>query len=319
MKTWIETCFGISMIFLTSGCATLVTQVNNDPDKTLPNGERVNIFVTQVLDQGGPEDISNSIAGKTLILNASEWLRKQGYQVQSGMSSRVDSTVRFVLQASAHTEYVPGQTYSTPIYGNSGTTSTVTNAYGATVGTIQTQASNPYAPTSYQSNYVEGHNQTVMDRYLHIYVDAWARGAPPVTISQGEVFPEKRNQKFFEDPMVMKSAVEKALTASVLGTTRSVPAHTEDQPGCWPRLGINFDQTEKIIKGSRIKSFSKISLASSLGLEIGDIVDSIDGHALPYKNTPKLQEGVEVPVMVEKDGRVKTVFLKAIMMCVDDS
>ena len=77
------------MIFLTSGCATLVTQVNNDPDKTLPNGERVNIFVTQVLDQGGPEDISNSIAGKTLILNASEWLRKQGYQVQSGMSSRV--------------------------------------------------------------------------------------------------------------------------------------------------------------------------------------------------------------------------------------
>ncbi len=43
-------------------------------------------------------------------------------------------------------------TRSVPVYGGqNGTTTTVTNNYGQNIGSFQTQPSNPYAPTGYQS------------------------------------------------------------------------------------------------------------------------------------------------------------------------
>lgn len=42
-------------------------------------------------------------------------------------------------------------TRSVPVYGGGSTTTTVTNSYGQQLGTFQTQQSNPYAPTGYQS------------------------------------------------------------------------------------------------------------------------------------------------------------------------
>jgi hypothetical protein len=298
-----------------AACATLKSQVENDPTITQPSGEKV--FISFRVGKDG-KDGRDTILGKTVINDAAIWLRNKGYVLVDEIK-KADSQIIFTVDSETKQVYVPGQTYSIPIYGNTGTTSTVKNSWGQTLGTVETQPSNPFAPTGYQTGYREGYNAQITDRWLFIYVWKQERGNVPEKISQGQVFPEKRDMKFFEDQQVMASAVNRLLSESVFGKSARAPSSVSSgDPGCWTRLGITFDQHEKLERGAKIKDFALGSQAEAAGLKVGDIIYSLGSRDVPDPRPVKFTEGIPVNVVANRGGKEFAVKVMPTMQCVEN-
>lgn len=306
----------ITLIISLSSCANLNSQVHNDPSYSF-TGNRVKIAVFKGKDF---ENVTNSPDGATLYKFAHDYLTKKGFEVVPKRKN-ADILVAFTGLEDSKDIYVPGYTYNVPIYGNlnNGTTTTIKNSYGQTLGTLETVSSNPNTPTGYQSKYVEGYNARVMDRWLLLSVDTQEKDKSMRTISSGQIYPESRKQHFFNSPQVMQNAVERLLNESVFGNKDlKLAKSTDAEPGCALRLGITFKNQNSIEIGSEIESFSPESTAEKEGLKARDIVHTIDGYNQPNTNTPKFTVGRSVPVTGTRNGKKFSYKITPANICPED-
>jgi hypothetical protein len=303
-----------SLVFI--GCATLKSQIQNDPNFEGPTGDRVSLSIR---DKEG-KDLSESMAGKVVLSEAAKWVKSKGFRV-ADETKKADQSIIFGMDQESKQVYVPAQAYSVPVYGNNnGSTTTVKGSYGQTLGTLETAPSNPYAPTGYQTQYREGYTANVTDRWLFMTIYSQVHGKTPSKISEGQVYPDQRDQEFFENRQVMSQAVSKLLSQSPLAIAGRAPASTESgkDPGCWMRLGILFDEKEKLDKGAKIKDFAQGSKAEAAGLKIGDIIYSIGGQDIPINRPVKFDEGKIVSVIGSRNGKDLRVQAFPSLQCIED-
>ncbi len=111
------------------GCSSLNSRVINDPTFEGPNGNR--IYFNVRTEEG--KDVSETLTGKLILSSAKKWANQKGFKVVEE-AKKSEIAVNFTATVKNKEIEVPGQTYSTPIYGNnSGTTTTVKNVYGQNI------------------------------------------------------------------------------------------------------------------------------------------------------------------------------------------
>jgi C-terminal processing protease CtpA/Prc len=119
----------------------------------------------------------------------------------------------------------------------------------------------------------------------------------------------------------MGQAVNKLLNQSALAVVKGrIPAssNTGEDPGCWMRLGITWDQRAKLNRGLRIKDFSPGNKAEKAGLKIGDIVYSIGGVDMPSEQPIKFSAEKTVRVLGARDGKDFRVDALPTWQCIED-
>lgn len=190
--------------------------MQNDRSFTGFRGNKVFIKVIgyTIKDQ---KDVSNDIAGRNLIIEVKEWLNLNNKYVSVENEELSNITIILGVFSEDKIIHIPSQTYTSPVYGNSnGSTTTVKNIYGQTLGTLETNSNNIYGPTGYTTNYVEGYNTQVSDRSLVLTIVSNESGKIGKVVSEGGAIPKNYSKEFFEDRRMIKSAIEELLNNTVL-------------------------------------------------------------------------------------------------------
>lgn len=306
-KEFIITLFGIVLL---SACSGVKTRFENDPTFTSVSGPRV--FVEVLSADGKP--LGNKLLAKSIKAEAFAVLKQRGFQLVDHRR-QADTGVLFSYYEKGKTIYVPGETYSLPVYGSQGTVSTLKGQYGQTLGTISTEPSNPWQPTGYQTHYREGYNQEVTDRSLNIWIFKLERGHPPEIVANGQAFPKKYSSAFLEDNKVRSRAVKQLIGGTYLGNVKSAPQLVENsEPGCW--LGIGYVLNDKSEAGE-VKEVEIGSPAEKAGLKKGDTILTIGGMRVPA-NTIELKEKTPVEILVERNNKRLKLKVTPEMMCLED-
>jgi hypothetical protein len=276
-------------------CSTVKYQVQNDPIVAKPSGDTVYVFV-------GPPELENAMLGRILRAEAETWLKNQGYVFATEMA-KAHSLVILSAKQSDRDVYIPGRTFSTPVYGQpNSTVTTVKGAYGQKLGTLETAPADPLAPTGYRTEYREGFTTTVTDKAIFLNVQRREYGQTPMMLSQGVAYPEDVHNDFLGQRTEIASAVKGLLNRSALFLSGEVPPKDSRNPSCYPRLGIKFGP-KKLEQGALIESFEAGSNAPKAGLRVGDVVLSIAGATVPLKGPAPIRAGAPAQVMALRNGK----------------
>lgn len=298
----------ICLAFLAMGCATMTTTVHNDPTAGGPSGKRVSLMS---VNKDGDE-IRNPITG-IVADEAIKWLTQKGYTFERN-ERKSHSSVAFHFGSKKKTIHVPAQTRSIPTYEDksSTTTSTLTDNYGNRINIdSKTTPGNPYGPSGYRTEYVGAHDREVIAEALGLSIYRKEHGISPIQIAQGLAKFDTYDESLFGKEANVRKAVRSLLEKSALNlpsTTVSSLSDSQD-PGCWPRIGIEFDDKGKVT------GFTKESEAQKVGVRLGDIVTSLGG-AEPNSPTRGIASDKEmVPVEYLRDGKKHAAQIQAKMTC----
>ncbi len=136
--------FGLFAVVSFVGCATSSYTVKVD---AIADTEM--IAETYVLQSGMKDTSDNDLRFKEYSKIVRNSLQKKGFTPVADVK-KADMVV--MLSYGISDPNTKSYTRSVPVYGNqNSTTTTVTNSYGQNIGSFQTQPSNPYAPSGYQS------------------------------------------------------------------------------------------------------------------------------------------------------------------------
>jgi hypothetical protein len=305
---------GMTWALAAFGCSGLQVRVRNDPTTQQPSGVRVWIAV-----RGPQNQAVDPILDKIIVEAARQWLASHSY-TPVDFRPKADTVVIFNIAEGERTVHVPGQSSVRPVY-QPGTTSTVSNSWGQTVGTVTTDGTWGVVP-----QYREGYDRSVLDRALFVHVFRQRNGRRPDLISEGEATPKEQSAEFFDNEGVLNSAVTELLSASVLRTdvhelTTTVAGEWphltgKEDPGCWPRLGFRVGRTED--GHVAVTELSSDGEAAQGGLALGDLVLSVGGAPFPAPAEPTYVPGQTVPVVVWRGGASIILNIQATMICADN-
>lgn len=298
------------LVLLLYGCAEIKIQGESNPVISKLTGTRVAIRITDK----DYKPIPNSLLSQEIYHETLKWLTLKGYTIVNE-AKKADLIIALLPTQQSREVHVPGQTYSIPVYNTNSTTSVITDANGMNLGTVQTSSTNPLVPSGYVTNYREGYDTTVRDRWLYMTIYANSFNKFSVTAYQGVAYPEKYNQKFYDDKSVLAEAISKLLSDSPLG---KLPVegivNSPEEPGCMVRVGFLWDYNKRAPEGIPLTGFMLGSYANSAGFQIGDMIQTIDGVQMP--TNIQIEKGAVVKVKASRDGKVFEKEVRTFVSCI---